>query len=188
MFFQEAGALQDLQRFYMQRNLRLVNFFSAEIAKHKSYKKLTSEKSCIISHKITKHGLIGSIWTFFEITCFFMKQELCRIFKDVVCKEIWDLLNFFLQRSQSTNRTKNQHPKNRALWAIKLPKCELIVSFWTFFEITCFFMKQELCRIFKDFMCKEIWYLLNFFCRSSQTKNHTKTQYTGIVHWMIQIR
>jgi hypothetical protein len=34
----EVGTPQFLQRFYLQRNLRLEIFFLAEIAKHKSYK------------------------------------------------------------------------------------------------------------------------------------------------------
>jgi len=68
-FSQQARVLQDLKRFYVQTNLRLVKFFcrdrKAQILQH-----LNIQKCCIISYKSPENVNLSTNLGFSEITCF----------------------------------------------------------------------------------------------------------------------
>ena len=74
-FSKEVGALHVLQRFYVQRNLRLDIFFLAEIAKHKSYKIPIFKNYALCVVNRSNAWVYWQIWTFFRHKVFFKRSR-----------------------------------------------------------------------------------------------------------------
>ena len=111
-FFTEARALQDPQRLYVQRNLRLVKFFCRN-PKTKILQKPNIRKHVIYAVNDLKMRIYGRFWIILDIAFFSIEARALQDPQRLYVRRNLRLLNFFLQKSQNQNLAKTRYSKNR---------------------------------------------------------------------------